>query len=130
MSAVVIAWPFADAQPVKQEGRRGRNPKSIPSIWQERRARSATRRAVELRAQLEYVRQAERENWAVLKGTFDEEIALGRRVRDLNAVNADLVKREAALVAELQALGVHVLTRRQQLGLDPSLLLAPKGGAE
>lgn len=45
--AVVLASPYAGREPVRQHKRRGRYPKSIPTIWGESMRRAASRQGVE-----------------------------------------------------------------------------------
>jgi septal ring factor EnvC (AmiA/AmiB activator) len=105
MSAAVLSLPSACAAPVKQEGRSGRNPKIVVSLWRERRARSDNNRAASLRIKLDYVLTAKRENFEAFKRDTAALRVLEQRIAATSAVYSDLKARADALSAELAGIG-------------------------
>lgn len=120
--AVLLALPGAASMPVAQQRRAGRLPKTIASLSAARRSRSVVVRVFELRAQLEFVRQAKLENFE----EFSRNNATLRELEKRVAVNADayeeMAKREKQLVEELRLMGVRAKTYMEFLD-------AKRGGA-
>jgi len=124
--ATVLRLPTAVAAPVQQEGRRGRHPKGITSLWRARSDRAPHARVMRLRAQLDLIRQARADSYDEMRRVNDQIDALRKRDAEIGAIYRDLVSRDEALCAELQAIGAPAPTYREFLGLAAKPV---KGGA-
>lgn len=108
--AVLLALPGAASMPVAQQRRAGRLPKTVASLRTARQARCAVVRVFELRAQLDFVRQAKRENFEEFQRNNATLRELEKRIADTRPAYEEMAKREEQLVEELLLMGVRAQT--------------------